>query len=284
MDVALLLTLGLNALSLILILILIAMGLAIVFGLMGVINLAHGEFFMLGAYVVFVTTAVGLNVWWGLLFAPLILAGVGLLLERGVIQYLYKRPLETVLATWGVSIVLRQVVEIGFGRDFQYIPHPLPGSFTLFGLEYPLYRTFVMGAAILIIACSYFILQRTTWGLNIRAAIDNPEMALALGINTAQIYRFTFAYGAALAGLAGALMAPLVSIHPGMGLDFVVEAFFVVIVGGLGKLVGLAAGAISIGATQSILSFFSNAVVARIVVLLLAIGILQIRPKGLFST
>lgn len=273
----------LNALSLIFILLLIAMGLAVIFGLMGIINLAHGEFFMLGAYALFVTTAAGLSPWVGLLVAPLALAVVALLVERGLIRRLSRRPLETLLATWGLSILLRQGVEIAFGKGYRQIPHPLPGSLEFLGVTYPAYRTFLMAASAGVITATYLLLYRTDFGLQMRAVIQNPEMAAALGIHTRRIYQVGFVVGAALAGFAGALMAPLSSVYPSMGLDFVVEAFFVVIVGGLGTLLGLVAGAVTIGGVESLFSFLTNAVVARIVVLVLAIGIIQFKPRGLFG-
>lgn len=273
----------LNAFSLIFILLLIAMGLAVIFGLMEIINLAHGEFFMLGAYALFVTTAMGLSPWLGFLFAPLALALLALVVERSVIQRLYRRSLETLLATWGLSILLRQGVEIIFGKGYRQIPHPLPGSLEFLGVTYPAYRTFLMAASMGVVIITYLLLYRTDFGLQMRAVIQNPEMAAALGIHTRRVYQVGFVFGAALAGFAGALMAPLSSVYPNMGLDFLVEAFFVVIVGGLGTLTGLVAGAVTIGGVESVFSFLSNAVIARIVVLLLAIGIIQFRPRGLFG-
>ncbi len=282
MSPDLIVPLVLNASSVVLILLLVASGLYIVFGLMGVINLAHGEFFMLGAYSVVIANGyLGLNPWWGMLISIILLAAVGYVIEWSLIRFLYRNPLDTVLATWGLSIILVQVARLIFGKEFQYIDHPLPGSITILGSDYPLYRIVVMGLAVLIMGVSYYLLQKTVWGMHIRAAIDNPDLADALGIDTRQIYRMTFAYGAAIAGLAGALIAPIISIRPEMGLDFVLDAFFVVIVGGLGQVTGIIAGSALIGSLQSLISFFANPVVARISVLVLSILIIQWRPQGL---
>jgi urea transport system permease protein len=273
----------LNGISLTMVLILISLGLAIIFGLRGVINLAHGEFFMLGAYAVVAANQFLPDYWGGLVVAPLFTALVGWGVERGMIRFLYKRPLETLLATWGLSIVLRELVKLTVGAGYQYTRAPFSSQLHFLGIRYPEYRLFVIGLTILVVAAVFYFFLHTDAGLQIRAAIANRDMAAALGIQVERIDQFVFALGAALAGLAGAVMSPVITLHPDMGLDFFSRTFFVVIVGGVGSLWGVLGGGAIIGGGEALMSTYIRPVVAQILVLSLAVLVIRLRPQGLFQ-
>lgn len=272
-----------NALSASSILVLASVGLAVVFGMMGVINLAHGEFLMLGAYVTYLTTAVGSHVWVGILLAPIVVGALGAAIERGIIRWLYGRPVDTLLATWGLSIVLTQVIRLVFGPGGQALPHLLPGSIALFGQEFPAYRLLLMGLTAGILLAVYVIFHHTSFGLRARAVMVNPNMAACLGVRTPTIYSATFALGAALAGLAGALLTPLVNVEPTMGGKIIVRTFMVVVTGGTEILAGTALAGAILGASESVVSFFSTSYFGNVALLLLAIAIIRTRPHGLIS-
>jgi urea transport system permease protein len=272
-----------NGLTLTMILSLIALGLAIIFGLRGVINLAHGEFFMLGAYAVVAADRIMPDFWGGLVLAPLAIAGLGWVVERSIIKNLYEKPLDTLLATWGLSIVLRESVRLTLGAGYQYTSVPFSGNAHLFGADYPVYRLFIIGlTAVAFIGVVYFFLS-THYGMKIRAAIANRDMAGALGINTTRVDQVVFALGSGLAGLAGAIMSPIVALNPNMGIDFFAKTFLVVIVGGVGTIYGALGGAALIGGGESVLSTFIRPIVAQAFVLLFAIVVIRFRPQGLFQ-
>jgi len=236
----------LNSLNYILVLILVAMGLVIIFGLMRVINMAHGEFFLIGAYTVVMTDQLGLGFW--------------------------------------VGLAIKQLVIIIFGPEGLMVHPPLPQSVHFAGLEYPAYRLFIMGVALVIIFVTFYIFFRTDFGLGARAVIANKDMAAALGINTRWMYRTTFTFGSALAGLAGAVMAPLMSCDPQMGLGFFIPAFLSILVGGAGTLGGILVGAAVVGGSDSFISYLFSPVTAQIVVFSLAIVLIRFRPEGLIGT
>jgi urea transport system permease protein len=270
----------LNVVTAVLLLLLTASGLAVIFGLMGVINFAHGEFVMIGAFVTYFTVHWA-NFWLALLLAPLVVAVIGLLVERTLVRRLYSRPLETILATWGLSIVIRELARLWFGPQFRSIPAPVAGSVQLFGTTYPTYRLVVLGMIVLIFALLVAGFRYTQLGLITRAVIENPELAASRGVNVRRTYQVTFAVGAALAGLAGAIIAPLVSIYPEMGSSFIINPFMAVIVAGAGSFGGVAAAAAIFGVSQSLAVRFISPVTGSVVVLLLAITLLRIRPIGL---
>jgi urea transport system permease protein len=274
----------LNSLNYILILILVAMGLVIIFGLMRVINMAHGEFFLIGAYTVVMTDQLGLGFWIGLLLSPIVVGLLGMLIEYFIIRHLYRRFLDTILATWGISIAIKQLIIIIFGPAGLMIRPPLPQTVQFAGLEYPGYRLFIMGVALVVIAITFYVFLRTDFGLGARAVIANREMASALGINTRHMYRTTFTFGSALAGLAGAVMAPLMSCDPQMGLGFFIPAFLSILVGGAGRLAGVLVGGGIVGGGDSFISYFFSPVSAQIVVFSLAIILIRIKPQGLIGT
>ena len=276
------LPLVLDALSFVLILVLVASGLVIVFGMMGIINLAHGELFLLGAYTVVVAQGLGVPFWLAALLAPVVVGVFGLAIEFLVIRFIVHRPLDTILATWGLSIAIKQLVVLGFGPGSHSVALPLAGAVTVGAFTYPAYRIVLMVVAAAVIAGTGFVLVRTRFGLLARAVIARPGTAASLGINTGAVNRTSFAIGAGLAGLAGALVAPLISVDPQMGLGFLVPAFLAILVGGASSMTGLLAGSGLVGGLDSFLGGWISPVLAQITVFVMAILVIRMRPGGLF--
>ena len=275
--------LSLDALSFMLALLLVALGLIIIFGLMNVINMAHGEFFLLGAYTVVLVQKLGGGFWPALLAAPLVLALIGLVLEELVIRHVYHRFIDTILATWGLSLALKQAVIVLFGPTAQQVQNPFPSQIEILGAVYPAYRLFIMAVAIIIAAGTFFLFYRTRIGLAARGVIANRAMAASLGIDTRRMDRATFASGAALAGFAGAVMAPLMSVDPQMGVGFLVPAFLSILVGGAGSLPGALLGTSVIAGSSTVVASVWTQVVAQIAVFSLAILIIRVFPQGLMG-
>jgi len=275
--------LGLDTLSFSLSLLLVSLGLVIIFGLMNVINMAHGEFFLLGAYSVVAVQQLQLPYWTALIVAPIALALVGLVLEQLIIRHVYHRFIDTILATWGISIVLKQLIIIGFGPTSQSIVNPLPEPVHLFGVVYPSFRLFIMGAALAISIATFWVFYRSNLGLAIRGVIANRAMAASLGLNTRRMDRWTFAFGAALAGFAGAVMAPIMSVDPQMGGGFLIPAFLSIMVGGISHLLGVVLGVGLIGTTSTVISSLDTQLAAQIAVFLLAIVVIRLWPEGLIA-
>ncbi|MCF2522454.1 urea ABC transporter permease subunit UrtB [Bradyrhizobium sp. G127] len=262
-----------------------ALGLTIIYGTVGVINMAHGEFIMLGAYSSYM-----LQSYFSLPFllcipaSFLIVAAVGLILERGLIRYLYKRPLDTLLATFGVSLVLMQGVRLLFGSDPKYIAVPtIFSSNVQFGfVNISAFRMVVLGITIGAVVALWALFYRTRFGVQVRAVMQNKEMAASFGINSDRVYMLTFALGAGLAGLAGSLFGVLNIVLPTMGSAYVVQAFLVVVVGG-GTLAGSVVAGGATGELQSIFAYFTNDTFARFLLFVLIVVLLRIRPQGLFA-
>ena len=275
------LVLLLDAANLVLVITLVAMGLVIIFGLMNVINMAHGELFLLGAYCVVLVEGAGGSFWLALLIAPLAVGMVGLLIEELVVRHVYHRFLDTILATWGLSLVIKQAVILIFGPASHSVASPLDLSVPLFGADYPLYRLFVMAVSLAVVGFTFWLFFRTHFGLSARGVIANRAMASCLGIDTRRLDRLTFAYGAALAGLAGAVMAPLISVDPQMGLGFLIPAFLAILVGGAGSLGGTLAGAGVIGGTDTLAANIWSPVVAQITVFSMAVVAIRLFPRGI---
>jgi urea transport system permease protein len=274
---------GLNGLSLASILIMIAIGLAVIFGLLRVINLAHGDFFMAGMYSVVAVEGVAHNFWLGVVAAVVVVGVIGLAVERGLIRWLRDRPLDTLLATWGVGIVVREVVRLIFGGGFRQVANPLPGEVSLGSVGYPTYRLLlIVLTGMLLLAVSAW-LYRTRSGLRLRAMLEDSPTAAAFGIDQRRMTTLAFVVGASLAGLAGALMAPLVTVSPDAGLIFLARAFLVVVVGGVGTILGLLGGGVLIGGGGALTGFILSPTNAEAVILLIAIVILRLRPSGLFG-
>ena len=271
----------LDAVSAVLVLVLVALGLAVVFGMMRVINMAHGELVMLGAF-----TVVWLQGWhvpfWGCVIAAAVVVGLlGWMIEWALVRHTRDRPLDTILATWGLSVVLKQGTVLVFGPGSHSVPLPLDAMVGLGALNYPEYRLVVMAIAAVVIAGTYLFLRCTNRGLATRAVMARPATAELLGFNTDRTYSATFAAGAALAGLAGALVAPLVSVDPQMGLGYLVPAFLAILVGGAGALGGVLAGGSAVGASTSLLGALWSPVTVQIVVFGLAVAVIRLRPQGL---
>ncbi len=262
-----------------------ALGLTIIYGTIGVINMAHGELIMLGAY-----TSYALQSSFGLPFVLcipasfIVVALVGLVLERGLIRYLYKRPLDTLLATWGVSLVLVQGVRLIFGSDPKYlaVPHMFQSNLSLGFASMSVLRLVVFGFAIVLVVALILLFYRTRFGMQVRAVMQNKEMAAAFGINADRIYMITFALGAGLAGLAGSLFGVLAIVLPNMGANYVVQAFLVVVVGG-GTIVGSLVASGLTGELQSVFALVSNDTFARFILYVLIVVLLRFKPKGLFA-
>ncbi len=268
------------------ILLIIAMGLAIIYGTMGVINLAHGEFVMLGAYAVwFLQSTLGISLIACLIPVFLFVGFAGWLVERSLIRHLYSRPQDTILATWGIGVILQQAIRLGAGAELRYVKMPnfLINPVHFLGHEESGYRIFIFVLTILLLLLTYLLIFRTEFGLRLRAVTQNRDIARSFGINAARIYSLTFAYGAGLAGIAGALVSPLKSVSPDMGTNYVVDAFLVVVVGGLQSLLGTVASSYLIGQSNGVLAFLTNDTMAKAIVFLGVVILIRLFPQGLFA-
>lgn len=269
------------------IMLMIALGLAIIYGAMGVINLAHGEFVMLGAYATWaLQTYAGLGILPALPLVFVAVAAVGWVIEKVVVQNLYHRPLDTILATWGIGIILQQAIRLGVGAESRFVKGPelLSGNTEIGPLIMSNYRLFVIFFSIAVLWGSWLLMTRTEFGMKLRAIIQNRSISECYGIESKRVYSITFAYGAGLAGIAGALITPLFSTIPTMGTGLVVDAFLVVIVGGLGSLIGAATASVLIGEATALFSMIMNDTLGRIAVLAGIILLIRFRPRGLFPT
>jgi urea transport system permease protein len=282
--------------SLFSVLLLMALGLAIIFGQMGVVNLAHGEFMALGAYTVYLCSNVAHNQFPSLagsyfVFAIVIaffVAGLaGMFVEWALIRFLYKRPLDTLLATWGLSLIMQQAFRLTFGaREVTpTLPEWLMGSFKPSdSIDIPINGVFVMGLTLLLTFAVWVFMFRSKTGLQMRATVQNRAMSGAVGINTKLVDRFTFALGCGIAGVAGAAFTTIGSTGPDSGSRYIVDTFLVVVFGGTSSLLGTIASAFGIAQGQSISGFFLEGTMGKVAVLLAIIVILMIRPKGLFAS
>ncbi|GIQ74040.1 urea ABC transporter permease subunit UrtB [Bradyrhizobium sp. RD5-C2] len=268
------------------ILLLVALGLSIIYGSMGIINLAHGEFVMLGAYAAWVFhTYLGLGLLASLVPIFLVVATFGWVIERYVLSLLNNRPLDTILATWGVGIMLQQAVRLMVGSELRYVqlPPALADSMNVFGIPISSYRVFLFVVSIALFGATWVLMNRTTVGMKLRAIIQDRSVAASFGINAKRVYALTFAYGAGLAGLAGALVSPLKSVSPDMGTGYVVDAFMVVVLGGVQSLAGTVASAFILGELSGGIAFLQNDTVAKTIVLLAIVVLIRFRPEGLFT-
>jgi branched-subunit amino acid ABC-type transport system permease component len=275
----------LNGLTLGAVLVLIAVGLTMVFGLMGVVNFAHGSMYMLGAYFTVQVIAMTGQFWLGLIVAVLVVGAFGLLIERFLIRPLYGRdPLLQVLLTFGIAVFLREAVEIVWGSRIQVLlaPPALDGSADFFGVQYPIYRVVVLGLAAAVAGSIWLILRYTNLGLIIRAGTCDRVMVSALGINIGRVFTGVFVAGSMLAALAGALVGPLRTVTPDMGNDVIAYAFVAVIVGGLGSFPGAIAGAMLVGMAELTGAFVLPSLAKATVDLIVAITMIA-RPAGLFG-
>ncbi len=279
---------GLSASS---VLLLAAIGLAITFGVMGVINMAHGEMVMLGAYATYVVQSVlppslqGWSLAFAIPLAFIVAAVVGVAIERLIIRYLYSRPLETLLATWGVSLILQQTVRTLFGANNRQVSNPpfMSGALHVGGLEITMNRMWIIVLAILVFIGLQLVLRATRFGLQMRAVTQNRRMAAAMGISTARIDMFAFALGSGVAGIAGVALSQIDNVSPNLGQGYIIDSFMVVVFGGVGNLWGTALGALMIGVAGKILEPLIGAVQGQIVLLIVIILFIQKRPRGMFA-
>lgn len=285
-----------NGLSVSSILLLAALGLAITFGLMGVINMAHGEFIMIGAYITYIVQ----NIWKAVMpesaingffivsiFISFIITGIfGIILERTVIRHLYGRPQDSLLVTWGISLVLQQIVRSIFGPANVSVTCPsyLDKNLNISGIFSISYkRVFILGLAIFCVILMAIFMFKTKQGRNIRAAMQNREMASSLGVNTAACDMMTFAIGSGFAGVAGCAITLLGPVGPTVGQSYIVDAFMTVVVGGVGRIVGSITGASIIGVGGSTFEFFTTASLGKVLIFICVIIILQFKPKGILT-
>ncbi|MFT5894483.1 MAG: urea transport system permease protein [bacterium] len=262
-------------------LVLSSMGLAVVFGMMRVINLAHGEFVMLGGYTTLACYEAGMNIFFAMLVvAPIVVGIIGLIVERLVVRWLYGRMIDTMLATWGLSLLFVGLVSMVFGSSAKGVATPIPGyqmgSYLMGG-----YNLFIIAITIVLVCLMWFVLKHTRVGLVARGAMQNPEIASSLGYNPKTIYMLTFTAGAALSGLAGGILAPLTGLLPSSGGAFIAKAFITVITGGAAILSGVLSSGVLFGTINQLVSFGANPVMGEIAMLVLAIVLLRLMPKGI---
>jgi urea transport system permease protein len=280
------------------ILLLVALGLAITYGAMGVINMAHGEMVMIGAYVTVLSGIwLGTNIFVAIPLAFIVTALLGLLIERVVVRRLYGRLLDTLLATWGIAILIQQAVRLEFGLAFfgihvqglgpglqnVSVPEILQGTFSIGGADLNRYRAFIIMVTAILALITWFIIYRTTMGTQVRAIIRNPKMAAACGIDVTRVNALTFALGSGLAGVAGVMMSGFKTVFPDMGTPMVVDGFLVVVMGGVGSLLGSVFSAGILGEIDGLVASATNDILARAVVFGVVIAIIVLRPKGLFA-
>lgn len=262
-------------------LVLISTGLMIIFGMMRVINIAHGEFLMLGGYTVVMAGKAGVNPWIAMLvLAPIVVGLFGVLVERLFIRFFYGRMIDTLLATWGLSLFLMGIVTVLFGNTVTGVSVSL-GSVDLGGLRVSGYSFFLIAVAVIILIATYLVLRHTKLGLIARGTMQNPGMAAALKINPSVVYMATFGIGSALTGLAGALLAPITGVVPTMGVTFVAQAFITVIAGGPAIITGTISAAGLLGSVSQLTTFATTPVVGDVALLFVAVVLLRILPNGI---
>ncbi|HEX8665577.1 MAG TPA: urea ABC transporter permease subunit UrtB [Beijerinckiaceae bacterium] len=276
------------------VLLLAAIGLAITFGVMGIINMAHGEMVMLGAYTTFAVQELIRTRYPGLFDLSLVIAlplaflvagAVGVLIERGVIRFLYGRPLETLLATWGVSLILQQAVRTIFGPNNREVGNPrfMAGSFEVFGIALTWSRIWIVAFSLTVFLVLLFVLKFTSFGLRMRAVVQNRRMAASMGIRTNWIDALTFGLGSGIAGIAGVALSQIDNVSPNLGQGYIIDSFMVVVFGGVGSLWGTLVAALTLGVANKLLEPFAGAVLGKIMILVFIILFIQKRPRGLFA-
>ena len=257
----------------------VAAGLLIVFGVMKIINFAHGGFLTVGGYSALLVTRLGWNPWLSLPMAFAIGCVCGMIIERLVVRPLYARPLDAILATWGLGIILGQVITLAFGREVQFVESPMHGAIDLLSASYSQYRLVLVLVAVVLASVMGLVLNGTRLGLQTRAVIMNENLARGLGINSGLVRFVTFSLGSGLAALAGALITPLSSVDPNMGVPWLVNAFMLVLVSGM-SLVSLAVACAVLGGAQVLVSTYGNPILGGLTIVVLAALILRFRPQG----
>jgi branched-chain amino acid transport system permease protein/urea transport system permease protein len=277
-------SIGLNMLSAIAVLSLASIGLAIIFGFMGVINTAHGAFFALGAFTTwYVGSELGLGFWIGMLLAPVVGGVLGLLVEELIVKHLYDRLIDSLLAMWGVALVMGELFIILFGNATFTISSPIPGQINLGITQYPAYRLFVIGLVAIILTIVFVLFYRTNAGIRLRAVVEDSETAELMGINRNRMNKLTFSSGTALAALSGGVAAPFRSISANMGLDVLVQSFLAVILGGVGTLYGVVPGSIVVGGLGNGLTYQLQPFLAQALVYLTVVSLIVIKRRGLLG-
>lgn len=265
------------------VLVLLVLGMGVIVGMMRVFNLCQGEFVLLGAVVAYLTNSWFGSVVVGILLAPVLVGLFGAALERTVVRRFYRSPPGALLATFAVGYVIRALVLARMSTQGAPVPAPLPGTVAIGGAHISAWRLVIIGAVLVAVAGTYLLLNRTSVGLRIRATLDNRELAIAVGISPGAMYTGTYAFGAALAGLAGALIVPLQTLYPNLGLDYLIPMFIAVMVGGLGTLHGPLLGAVAIGLPTALLPTWTSSTFAQVVVIFAAIVFMRLRPGGLVN-
>lgn len=266
--------------------VLMALGLTIIFGLLDVINMAHGEFYAIGAYAAVALLGVGVPFWWALAITPLLMAIIGYVTERALIQRVFHskdRHTLTLLLTFGLAIIAEDALKIVFGANPLRLEAPITGATEMFGLFFPNYRLFLMAVGSLVIGAVWVVVFRTRLGAIVRAAAFDRHMAASLGVPVGVVYAGTFAFGVALAGLSGVLLAPIYSVFPTMGRDFVLIAFSVVIIGGMGSIKGAVIAGLVLTQVQAISSLYISPVWSDPLLFGIMVLTLMWRPQGLFG-
>jgi branched-subunit amino acid ABC-type transport system permease component len=260
---------------------LISVGLAIIFGMMRVINLAHGEFLMLGGYAAIVATSHGISIWLSMLVvAPIVVGIIGVVVERTIIRFLYGRMIDTMLATWGLSLLLVGLTTAIFGNTTVGISAPL-GSIQIGDYRTSAYTLFVIGVAVVVLGAIFAVMRWTRLGLIARGTMQNANMAAALGVNPPRVYAVTFGVGAALSGLAGAVLAPVSGVFPTIGVAYVAKSFITVIGGGAAILSGTVSASVLFGAINQIATFVTTPVFGEVALLAAAIVLIRLLPQGI---
>jgi branched-chain amino acid transport system permease protein len=265
------------------IIVLVVLGLGIIASMMGIFNFAHGEFVLLGAYTVYLFQTWGLPVSLGMVAAPIVVGALGLVLERTIIRRFYAAPIVAMLGTYALGVIIRESVRGLIGGLYRAVPEPLIGSIDVAGVHLSRWRIAIIVITILVMIGSHLLLKRTSFGLRVRAALENPPLARASGISTNAIYALTFAFGAALAGLAGALVVPVFSLFADLGVRFLIQGFLAVMLGGVGSFEGPVAGAGVVGVVSAALPWAVAPVLADVLVFVLAIIFIKFRPGGLLA-
>jgi urea transport system permease protein len=273
--------LAFNVLTGIATLALITIGLGVIYGMMRIINLAHGEFMMLGAYTAVTASTAGVNIWVSMLILPPLVVGlIGLVLERTIIRFLYGRMMDTMLATWGISLGLIGLITSIFGNVVKSVQMPV-GSFAIGQYHVSAYSLVIIGVGVVVLSSLLLLLRKTRFGLILRATMQNPAMSASLGVRPAAVYMATFALGAALAGLAGGVLAPISGVSPGMGGAYIAKAFITVLGGGPAIIAGTGLAAGLFGFINEVVSFLSTPVIGDIALLASAIVLIRILPQGI---
>ncbi len=266
-----------------LIMALIALGLNLIFGLLHVINMAHGALYMLGAVAAWYLIELTGSFWIALIIAPLFVGIVGIMIERGLIRTIEDKPIITIICTFGIMLVIQELVLMIFGGAPRRIDSPITQRFPIFELQYPAMRIMIAFISIILMSGLWIFLKKTKYGLWMRAVVQDREMAVGLGIPVTKVYMWTFAVGSALAAFSGVLAAPIVSVEFMMGREVLIMAFIIVIVGGMGNLAGSVVAAVLISLIQGVGSIFVSPSMAMVFSLAILIIVLLVRPQGLFG-